>query len=152
MSTSGRLTILRYAYASLVTIAFAFGLLLHVIDKGQWLTWTILGLYVLMVGITLHHLCNRISGLQGRRLILSYTAAMFVLTVMDCYSGAKVLEAVIIEVPANTTGASDAETCAPINIVSSVSSIVQVILSDGLMVEFHQMLDETILMGGMIAL
>jgi hypothetical protein len=89
-----------------------------------------------MAGMTVYFLRHRPKNRHGRQFSLYYTIAMLLLTIANDYTSAKVLEAMIIEVPANTSEASDADSCEPTNLVGTVVSIVQVLLSDGLMVRF----------------
>jgi hypothetical protein len=100
------------------------------------LTFPYPGLYAVMAGMTVHYLCQRHKDRHGRRLSLYYTIAMFLLTIANYYTSAKFLEALMIEVPANTPEARDADSCEPSNLVGTVVSIVQVLLSDGLMVRY----------------
>jgi hypothetical protein len=87
-----------------------------------------------MAGMTLYYLRNQTGDRSGRRLSLHYTIVMFLLTIANYYTTAKVMEAIIIEMPANTPETSDANQCGPTNVVATVVSILQVLLSDGLMV------------------
>jgi hypothetical protein len=87
-----------------------------------------------MAGMTIYYLLNRAGERLGKRLSLHYTVAMFLLTIANYYTTAKVTEAIIIELPANTSEASDANQCGPTNIAATVVSIMQVLLSDALMV------------------
>jgi hypothetical protein len=87
-----------------------------------------------MAGMSISYLRASRASLVGRRLTVSYTVIMLFLTVGNYYTTAKFIEALIIEYPAGTPEASDAQSCAPINIVGTVLAILQALLSDALMV------------------
>jgi hypothetical protein len=92
------------------------------------------GLYAVMAGMTVRYLLRRPKDRHGWQLTLYYTFAMLLLTIANYYTSAKSLEAMMIEVPADTPEARDADSCGPTNLAGTVVSIVQVLLSDGLMV------------------
>jgi hypothetical protein len=89
-----------------------------------------------MAGMTIHYIRNHHHSIHGRRLSLYYTITMILLTIANYYTSAKVLEALIIEVPANAAEAGDADSCGPVSIVNNIVSILQILLSDGLMVTY----------------
>jgi hypothetical protein len=85
--------------------------------------------------MTWYHLRNRYNTNTSRQWsILVFASVMFILTFVNYITSALVLEATLIETPANTSQATNALLCAPVTIVNTVVSTLQFLLSDGLMV------------------
>jgi hypothetical protein len=137
------LTSLRYSYVSLVTTAVAFGTL-DVSVLEQLLSGHS-GAYAVIAVMTLYHLVHQSGDLRGRRLKLAYTITTLFLTVGNCYTSAKILEAFIIEYPAHSPQGNDVRSCAPVGIAGTVISIIQFLLSDALMVRLESSVSDSIL-------
>jgi hypothetical protein len=87
-----------------------------------------------MTIMTWYYLRARGRDETGRRSVMIYTIAMFVLTFGDYLSSVMVLESTIIEAPADTPEASGALLCGAWSMTSLVTSTLQFLLSDALMV------------------
>jgi hypothetical protein len=87
-----------------------------------------------MTVMTWYYLRARDRDETGRRSVMIYTIAMFVLTFGDYLSSAMVLESTIIEAPADTPEASGALLCGAWSMTNLVTSTLQFLLSDALMV------------------
>jgi hypothetical protein len=87
-----------------------------------------------MSAMTWYHL-RAPAARQGRRFIVAYTAAMFGLTFAMYLSSAMMLEAAMIEAPADTPEASGTLICGPWSITNTVVSTLQFLLSDALLVK-----------------
>jgi hypothetical protein len=82
-----------------------------------------------MTAMTWYHLRTP-AARQGRRFIVAYTVAMFVVTFATYLSSAVVLEATLIEIPET----SNLQICSPWSVTYLVVSTVQFLLSDALLV------------------
>jgi hypothetical protein len=94
-----------------------------------------LGLYIMIVGISLYFLHRRKRSSQGRRVTLIFTWFMLVVTVAWIYCEIRLAEYELVESP--TTAVELPDFCSPTFIIDSVLSTLQFFGSDALLVRAH---------------
>jgi uncharacterized membrane protein len=92
----------------------------------------VLGLYIMIAGMSLYFLHQRKGSSRGRRVTVAFTWFMLVITIAWFYCETRFAEAELVESPVTT--AAWTNYCSPTNVVGNVLSALQFFGSDALLV------------------